>query len=67
MGFGQQLRLLRLERGLSQVAMAVDLDTTPGRVSEIETGKRDITLATLRKIAAALDVPVGRLLDEEQR
>lgn len=67
MTFGLQLRAIRTERGLSQVALAADLNLSPGRVSEIETGKRDVLVATARAIAAALDVPVWRLLGEGER
>lgn len=63
--FGMQLRTIRIERHMSQVELAADLDATPGRVSEWENGKRDITLATLRKIADALHVEPARLLGAE--
>ena len=65
--FGLQLRSVREERGLSQIEMAADLNTSPWRISEWENGKRDLTLTTLRGIANALGVPVARLLEEGHR
>ena len=59
-----QLKRLRMEKGLSQAKLAALADVDPSTVNQIERGARDASPATLRKLAEALDVsiaaPVGR-------
>ncbi len=58
---GERLRELRLEKGLTQVQLAVQAGTSPGLINQTERGRRTPTLPTLEKLAAALDVEVGDL------
>ena len=53
-GFATRLRALRLERGLSQEALAdlAQLDRT--YVSSCEAGRRNVTLRTICRLAGAL-------------
>lgn len=62
LGFAARLRTLRLERGLSQEALAdlAQLDRT--YVSSCETGRRNVTLRTICRLAAALQVDAGVLV-----
>ena len=63
--FGDNLRALRHERGMSQQEVADRAEMQPKHVSRLETGERcDVRLSTLRRLAMALDVPVARLLEE---
>lgn len=65
MHFGMQLRSLRTERGLSQHDLADRADMQAKHVSRLETGERvDPRLSTIRRLAAALSVEPGRLLEE---
>jgi transcriptional regulator with XRE-family HTH domain len=59
--FGQRVRELRTEKGLSQesLALACDLDRT--YIGGIERGERNVSLVNIEKIAAALRVPVREL------
>ena len=59
--FGQRVRELRTEKGLSQegLALACDLDRT--YIGGIERGERNVSLVNIQKIAAALGVPVREL------
>ena len=62
LGFAHRLRTLRLERGLSQEALAdiAQLDRT--YVSSCEAGRRNVTLRTICRLAAALQVDPGVLV-----
>ena len=61
-GFAQRLRRLRIERGLSQEALAdlAQLDRT--YVSSCEAGRRNVTLRTICRLAGALQVDPGVLV-----
>ncbi|MCY4638732.1 MAG: helix-turn-helix domain-containing protein [Chloroflexi bacterium] len=59
---GQRIREWRQRRALSQSTVARAADITQASLSNYETGKRDLPLATLLNLAAALDVPVGDLI-----
>ena len=59
--FGRQLRELRLERGLSQMALAAAADLDPTYVSAVEQGRRNLGLVNIRVLAATLNVPVAAL------
>ena len=61
-GFATRLRALRLERGLSQEALAdlAQLDRT--YVSSCEAGRRNVTLRTICRLSAALQVDPGVLV-----
>jgi transcriptional regulator with XRE-family HTH domain len=60
---GGRVRQLRAERGLKQRQLAESAGLTPSLVSQLESGRLTPSLHTLRKIAGALDVRVGSLLD----
>lgn len=57
------LRKLRQDRGLSQEAFADEAGLHRTYVSDIERGARNPTITVVDKIARALGVPLGRLLD----
>lgn len=52
----------RAHRGLSAKALAEAAKIAPAYLSQIESGKREGSLATLRKIAAALGVSIDDLV-----
>jgi antitoxin component HigA of HigAB toxin-antitoxin module len=56
------LRAWRDHRGLTLQALADAAGLSKPYVSQIESGKRAGTAATLQKLAAALSVPVGALM-----
>lgn len=57
--FGERVRELRKERGLSQEKLAEKMKLKDVRtVVAIETGKRNPTLKTINKIAKALSVEI---------
>ena len=60
----RNVRRLREAKGLSQGALAADAAIYQDLVSRIENGAANPELDTLGKIADALDVRPGELLDE---
>ena len=56
------VRKLRVRRGLSQEALAVDAGVDRSYVGRIERGIENPTAETLERLARALDVPVADLL-----
>lgn len=65
--FGAAVRELRLARGLSQEALAARADMARTYLAEIETGRRNVTLFNIARIAAALEVQLGDLLTSVDR
>lgn len=60
---GTNLRQLRQERDLSQEELSARSGVQAGEISRIEHGKRDPRVSTVLKLAKALRVAPGRLLD----
>lgn len=56
------LRQARLDRGWSQELLASYAGVHPTEVSRLERGIREPRLSTVVQVAAALDIPVERLL-----
>lgn len=59
--FGQRVRTLRKEKGLSQEELAKLIDRDVRSVNAIENGNRNPTLETIVKIAKALNTGVATL------
>jgi transcriptional regulator with XRE-family HTH domain len=64
---GLNVKIFRKERGLSQEGLAFECGLHRTYVSGVERGIRNPTVVVLEKIAEALKVPAGRLLDEPLR
>ena len=69
--FGTTLRKLRIEKGLSQEALASRLDmVSNGYISRLESGQKNPTLEMLFRISEALDIRAWEFLkrmDEESQ
>ena len=61
--FGERIRVLRHERGLSQEALAHTCNLDRTYVGGVERGERNISLINIQKIAEALRVPIKELFD----
>ena len=59
--FGQNVRIARLKRGLTQVEVANATGMSLTYVSKIENGEKNVTLDTMKKLAVVLDFDLGRL------
>lgn len=62
--FGRKVRELRVERGLSQEALASAAGLHPTHISLIETGKRVVRLTTIRQLALGLRVQPAELMPQ---
>ncbi len=60
--FGEKVRDLRKERGLSQEQLAHNADLHRTYIGMIERAEKNITLLNIEKIANALNVEVNKLL-----
>lgn len=60
---GKNLRAARKKLDLTQEQVAERSGVQAGEVSRIERGQRDPKVSTLEKLAAAVEMPPGRLLD----
>lgn len=58
-----RLKEIRKNRGISQLKLALDLNTNQNTISRYETGKREPGLIELIKIADYFDVSVDYLLE----
>ena len=61
--FGVRIRKLRLDRGLSQLALAEKTGLSEDQISKVERGKSWVGELTLDLLAKALDVPHSSLFD----
>ena len=61
--FGERLKKLRLSRNLDQDDFARAANLHRSHISQIENARLDPTLSTLFKLAKAVDMSVGELLE----
>jgi len=59
---GNNLKRIRTEKGITQGDIVRSLGVSRSFVSNIENGKTNPTLATIAKLAEAVEVSVGELL-----
>jgi transcriptional regulator with XRE-family HTH domain len=58
-----RLRLLRKQKNISQIKLAMDLEMSQNTVSRYETGEREADYATLIRIADYFNVSLDYLLE----
>jgi transcriptional regulator with XRE-family HTH domain len=61
--FGNRVRELRKERGLSQEQLSFKADLHRTYIGMIERAEKNITLINIEKIATALNVSVNNLMN----
>lgn len=61
--FGQRVRYLRKEKGLTQEQLSFEIDADNSYIANIENAHRDIPLSRVNKIAKALGVTLKDLFD----
>lgn len=62
--FGKKLRHIREQKGMSQLDLEVESGINRTEVSRIETGKKNIEMITLFKLAQALKVSPANFFDD---
>lgn len=60
--FGERLREARLRSGVSQLGLSAAASLSQPYLSDLEQGRRNPTLVTIRTIAQALDLDPRELL-----
>jgi len=63
--FIANLKKIRKERGVSQMALSEKCDTTSNYIGQIEMGRRIPSFEKIEKIAAALEIPSYELFAYE--
>ncbi len=61
---GRRVKVLRKSRGLTQAAVAKELETSTQRVQFIEAGKANLRMTTLIALANVLDCGIEDLLGD---
>lgn len=57
-----RLKELRKQKGISQIRLSFDLDTTQNTISRYENGEREMDYAMLIKVANYFNVSIDYLL-----
>src|SRR5688500_8848284 len=63
MDIGQRVRSERRKKNLTVAALAVASSLSKGFISQIESGRSRPSLDSLRRISAALDVPLSSMVE----
>ncbi len=64
--FGNRIRELRNEMGLSQEKFALHIDMDRTYFASVEAGRRNVSLLNIKKIADGLGVTMSALFDAIQ-
>ena len=73
MNFGEILRNLRIQRGITQQKLAEDLDISQSAITAYETGRNEPNFAVIEKIAKYFGVspytliPFGDIFEENEK
>lgn len=63
--FGDRLRAERARRGMSRKLLADHAGISERYITQVESGKGNVSILLLRQIASALGLPLARLVEEE--
>ena len=61
--FGNRIRSLRIEKGLSQEDLANEAEVPLSQIGRIERGENNPTISTLYVISEALGIELKKLVD----
>ncbi|NMH24924.1 helix-turn-helix domain-containing protein [Flavobacterium solisilvae] len=62
--FGERVREIRIERGLSQEQLAHLADVHRTYIGMIERAEKNITLINIEKIAKSLNIEIAKLFND---
>lgn len=65
MKIGNNIKLYRKQKGLTQKQLAEKIGTTDSAITRYESNSREPSIETITKIAAALGIPVSKLIEED--
>lgn len=65
--FASNMKRIRLEKNLTQEAVAEGAGLHPNYVSSVERGQRNISIGNIERIACALGVGMPELLAEAEK
>lgn len=60
---GSRIKILRVAQGLSQAQLADSINMSPRYLSEVEAGKRNISIYFLKLLAERLSISLSDLLN----
>lgn len=60
--FGLRIKEIRLKNHISQEGLALKADIDRTYIQSIESGKRNVSLVTIEKLANAFDISIDNLL-----
>ena len=60
--FGLRVRMLRKQKGWTQVQMADALGIDRSYISDVERGKKNVSLPTMEVIALGFEISLSKLL-----
>ena len=60
--FGERVRTVRSQKGISQEALADKAGLHRTYVSSVERGERNVSLSTVERLAAALEISMADLM-----
>ena len=58
------IKMIRITKGMTMREVAIGADITEGHLGNIENGRNDCTSEVAKRIAKVLDVPLDELLSE---
>jgi transcriptional regulator with XRE-family HTH domain len=62
--FGQRIKTLRLDKGISQEKLAELADLHRTYIGMIERGDKAVTILTLKKLSLALNISINELVKD---
>ncbi len=65
MGIGERVRAVRKRRNMTAAALAQASNLSKGFISQVESGLSNPSIASLRRISAAIGVPLSEMVGEQ--
>lgn len=60
---GKRIAMLRRDKGLTQLDLAIRMDNHAEQIGRIERGQLNVTISTLKNIAEALEITLQELFN----
>lgn len=61
--FGERIRLLRQEKGLTMEKLAANANIEYRQLSDVERGKTNATISTVGALAKALNISISEIMN----